>query len=300
MLTRVMSRLPFSLVFTLSMVAIFVVVIAVISLLDVRRERAISRYNFEEKGLVLADGLDDMIANFADVHALDVIAAKVVKSDPHIADFHIFSPDGRRLAGAQKREYPASVADGFTLSAARDIQTKFRFEGDRLEIAHPVATDSQVLGIVQIGFDGDPLHAQANQTLLQDIWQGLAVAAVTVLLVYVIARYLSKPMRALARVAEEIGSGNLGVKVPQSGSKETATLGTALEEMRVRLEELYSHLDDEITLRTQELTQEINERKRGDEAVQESEELYRTLVENSVLGLGIYTPGETVTSRQVV
>ena len=139
-----------------------------------------------------------------------------------------------------------------------------------------------MLGIVQIGFDGDPLHAQANQTLLQDIWQGLAVAAVTVLLVYVIARYLSKPMRALARVAEEIGSGNLGVKVPQSGSKETATLGTALEEMRVRLEELYSHLDDEITLRTQELTQEINERKRGDEAVQESEELYRTLVENSV------------------
>ena len=42
------------------------------------------------------------------------------------------------------------------------------------------------------------------------------------------------------------------------------------------------------------ILRDITQRKRTEEARQEAEELYRTLVDNSVLGLGVYTPGESI------
>ena len=267
-------RWGMSAVLTISMVSVIALLITTLTVLDIRRERAIFNSELEERGLLMAETLNDVLADpvyFSDIDGVRDIV-EVVRGQPDIAYVRIFRPDGRLLVDGPRlddqADYPVGfVTDGFGLSAAQHVQTRLRFLGDRLEVASPIEVGPQVLGVVQFGFSADSLNAEIRAIILQHVWQGLFLVVIGLFLAYLIARFATRHLKTLTSAAEEIGGGNLDSPISARGPREFAVLAHALERMRVELRGLYG--GQQVAERTkqlrdanEELVREIDQRKR--------------------------------------
>ena len=181
--------------------------------MDIRRERSIFREKEEQKGLFLASGLNDILANhiyLADVDALRDIG-QLLADQPGITDidhFQVFDAQGRLLADAATPDYPVGVmSDELSRQAAQTGEVALRFDGDGLQFASPVTAGSEVIGIARYGFNTDALDAEINEIIIQHIWQGLAVILIGLVLSHLIARYATRPLRALGEAAGASASG---------------------------------------------------------------------------------------------
>ena len=262
---------------TLSMVLVVTILIALSTILDIRRARGIFREEHREKGLLLARGLNDILANdlyFADVDALRDTAA-LLGSQPDITYIQILTPEGRPVAGSDKEQYPlASVDSEFGPGAGQVTETRLQFNGDALEVSSPIQIGSETIGVVQFGFSAGPVEAEIKRLILQHIWQGLLLIAMGVVTCYVISRYATRPLQTLAAAASNIGRDDLNNPISVGGVKEVVALGNALDGMKLELHGLYLDLEQQVADRTHELSIaneelkiEISERKRAQETL---------------------------------
>jgi len=123
----------------------------------------------------------------------------------------------------------------------------------------------------------------------------LAAILAVVLLTFAVARSLTGPIRSLSRVAERVAEGDLAARAPVTASDEVGTLAATFNTMVDRVQNWQEHLETEVRGRTAELsrineklTREIEERRRTEEALQESEAKYRALFENMINAVAVY------------
>ena len=279
---------------TLSMVFVIVLLMGLVTFIDIRRERTIAREGLERYGVLMANSLDEVLANdlyFPQIDALEDIA-EVLVSQPQIAQVKIFRPDGRLLVEEPRAENRSGYVTGqlsniAALDAVRNGKQWRQFGESTLELAIPVSAGGDLLGGVQFSFTAEALNEEIRSIILAHLWQGLALIALGTGLAYLIARYTARSIGDLAAVAGEIGRGNLDVPAPSRGTKETVELGRALEGMRVQLKELYPNLEQRVQERTTELSRtaqllqvEVAEREKA-------EQEQRRLTEESQLVAGI-------------
>ena len=279
---------------TLSMVFVIVLLMGLVTFIDIKRERSIARDGLERYGVLMANSLNEVLANdlyFSQIDALEDIA-EVLVSQPQIAQVKIFRPDGRLLVEEPRAENRSGYVTGqlsnvAALDAVRNGKQWRQFGENTLELAIPVSAGGDLLGGVQFSFTAEALNEEIRSIILAHLWQGLALIALGTGLAYLIARYTARSIRDLAAVAGEIGRGNLDVPAPSQGTKETVELGQALEGMRVQLKELYPNLEQRVQERTTELSRtaqllqvEVAEREKA-------EQEQRRLTEESQLVAGI-------------
>src|SRR6185503_13178071 len=111
-----------------------------------------------------------------------------------------------------------------------------RGERDVIDIAVPVLAGQ--LGTVRVGMDKTIITAaaaQAGSTLLLT-FGGFAAAAVLAAVVF--ARRLTRPIRQLVRVAEQVGKGDLSKLAPVQSRDELGQLATTFNDSIVRLRSL--------------------------------------------------------------
>ena len=283
-------------------------VVAISTVLDIRRERSIFRYKEEQKGLFLATGLNDILANYiymADVDALSDIG-QLLADQPDIIDieyFQVFDAKGRLLASADTNDYPVGyMQDELSQEAARTGAAVLRFNGDSLEFATPITAGSDVIGVVRYGFNTDALNAEIKEIIFQHIWQGLVVILIGLVLSHLIARYATRPLRALGEAAGHIGRGGLETPIPVGGPGETRQLGNSLESMRSELQALYTGLEQQVLERTRELTKttegleaEVAERQLAEEGLRLRNQELETLltIANILAGPGAFVQKAT-------
>ena len=160
--------------------------------------------------------MNDMLADYfylSDVDGLSDIAGLLVESQVDMDFVYMLSADGRLLAASTReqirQDYPTEGASPFGLNAARSGRSSSRFQGDQLEVASTISAGDEILGVLHFGFNSNALSQEIRSIILQHIWQGLVLIGIGIVLSYVIALYSTRPLRALAAAAGEIGRGNL-------------------------------------------------------------------------------------------
>ncbi len=125
----------------------------------------------------------------------------------------------RDLAGRTVAEWPASSPrNGWSASS--------------IEVTHRIAPGGAILVLrVPIGEISEPLDALGRLAIASF----LVVASLAVIMAMLMGRALSRPVRDLAKQARRIGEGDLRPLPPPAGSDEIASLGVAMEQMRVQL-----------------------------------------------------------------
>lgn len=109
------------------------------------------------------------------------------------------------------------------------------------EYWQPVFIQGQYRGTVRAGFSRSYLEYQINESLWfvarTIILAAIISLVIGILLANIIAIYLSKPIDALVKAAEQIGSGNLDVQVAIKRKDELGSLGRAFNQMVTKLKE---------------------------------------------------------------
>ena len=222
-------RWPIAWILTLGMAGVILAVIAVTTVLDIRQERNFSRQDLEAQGRLLADTLNDALADplyFLDVDKVQDITAAMEMSQDGLAYIQVFRPDGSLLTDTLTQNEPrGSLAAGFVKSVAQTQEPVLEFHGEDLEVTRPINVGTQLVGIVHFDLSTASLHARLMDIIWDHVWQGFALLVVATLLAFAVARYVTKPLQALRTAALNIGSGNLDDQVPAGGPEETASLG---------------------------------------------------------------------------
>ena len=100
------------------------------------------------------------------------------------------------------------------------------------------------IGVARLGLSHRPAQQKLDEVLRWGIILSGIVMALGVVLALVLARRISRPIRALARGADEVSSGNLGFQVQLNRSDELGLLAESFNRMSSGLQETVESLAD--------------------------------------------------------
>ena len=253
LLTRFRFRWGIASFLTLSIVAVIAMLMVTTTVLDIRRARSIFRQELEQRGLLMASTLNDVLAGplfLTDIEVLSGIA-KAVSGQPDILYVQVYSPDGGLLVdtGQPGRDAVSVIDDGFGIWAVQGRQAVFRHSDHVLEVGAPIEKGDDVLGVVQFGLGAESVDAEIGAISTQRVWEAVALMFAGVFIAFLIAEYFVRPIRRLVGVTRKVAEGELDFSAPGKRSDEFGDLAVAFEEMtgalrgsRARLEERTSEL----------------------------------------------------------
>ncbi len=99
----------------------------------------------------------------------------------------------------------------------------------------------------------------------------------TIIIYYLMVRYISRPVIDLSQLAKRIANGEYGAQLPITTNDEVGLLSESLNQMSNQVKEKTQELETA----NRELQQELAERRRAEKSLKASEEKFRTLVDNS-------------------
>ena len=265
-------------ILTVSIVSVIVLLTALTTVLDIRRLRATFLDSLQERGLLMATTLNDVMADplyFQDIDRLNDIA-EVVRGQPDVVYVQVFGPSGRLLVGPFEHEYATGfIGDGLGLAAIQSRGTLLEFKDGVLDVASPVEVGQEVIGGVQLGFDGAPVEAEIQALTLRRIWQSLGLIAFGVLLSVFLAQYFIRPIRRLVKATEQVSEGEFETSAINPRNDEIGELSRAFAVMVERLHTSRARSEAyaaELGTSNEQLMREIGERKQTEQELRQAKE----------------------------
>ena len=150
-------------------------------------------------------------------------------------------PARRRLAGAAAaRSAPTPTARDRRRARGGQVEQGTRqsetLDEELLYTAVPVVENGRRTGAVRVTRSTAPVEARVRRDLLALAAIGAGALALGLVLAWLLARSLSRPLASLAATARRFGRGELGARAEVAGSSEQRELAASFNEMAARLD----------------------------------------------------------------
>jgi signal transduction histidine kinase len=104
-----------------------------------------------------------------------------------------------------------------------------------LDVSKPVILGHQKLGVIRLGFDLKPMLAAMRQLTLGSLGIASGIFLLGLLVIFAIAKRMTKPIEQLTQAIRHIEEGNLQYRVSLKRSDEIGDLASAFDQMAERL-----------------------------------------------------------------
>lgn len=217
---------------------VITVPMAVATLLDIDRQRALFHRSAEENGALLANTLARMSAEPLDSRDLDKLTelATVAWDQQDVSSVRVLGSDGRVLVGPGRRERLAGVYQESALRAVQDQRTVVRFESDRVEVANAVTLGARIVGAVQITLSIARLEDEIRELALQRVWQTAVLLLFGIAVAFWLAQSFVRPVRRLVEATGKLTSGDLATRVGEREAGEFGQLARSFNSMADELQ----------------------------------------------------------------
>jgi signal transduction histidine kinase len=228
------------------MTLVIVGLMAVTTFVDVRRQERTERGDLQQRGQILANSLNTILSAPVQGQDLDGIGeiAKAIWAQPDVSFVKVFDAEGNQLVGPGEDQFPSGVVDRSVMRAVADLHPDQRWTDDGLEVISPVTSGARLIGAVQFGFNTARIDDEIRALTINRIWQTVALVVAGVAVSYIVASYITEPIRKLLRVTERLAGGNLEARVERLHGRELRELGTSFNLMAGELEEKVQALQE--------------------------------------------------------
>jgi len=206
-----------------------------------------------------------------------------LRAEPHIMAACIYTPDGKLFAKYVRSGLPKH----FHAPTPKNID-HYSFEKGYLSLFKRITLNNKTVEIIYLQSDMEEMHQRLRRyTEIASIVL-LASLFVALLLSSKMQKLISGPILHLADTAKTVSTEkNYSIRAIKHGRDELGYLIdgfnemlTQIQERDAALQETHDDLEQRVEQRTEQLQQEIAERKRAEETLRKREELLRLVMDN--------------------
>ncbi|ANS74143.1 hypothetical protein AWM70_05755 [Paenibacillus yonginensis] len=206
----------------LILLAMFIVMVAVLSTVVHRQDRALIMDQSLERAETIIRTLDALISDSSQVDMLQPYILEQLKMQPDIRTMSIYeaAEDGKVIAAKEQAMLGTPISPEILNAATADQQIQ-NYHSKELELIAPIHIGSMPAYVIQVLFSLEKEFKSANDLLVDTIVTGLVVLAIFGLLLFLLVKQMvSNPIRQVMVVAQEISEGNLLAEIPDTRRKD--------------------------------------------------------------------------------
>jgi signal transduction histidine kinase len=173
-----------------------------------------------------------------DTFRLETVAREA-KALPNVDYAYIFDEKGRIVGDyhEDQRQLFSIFTDelGQRIIRSKTTLTDINLQNQILDISKPVYLGHEKLGGIRLGFDLKPIIAEINEGTLRLLTVSSAIFLTGLIVIFVIATRMVKPIEKLTRATKHIEEGDLEYRVSIQREDEIGSLAKAFDHMAARL-----------------------------------------------------------------